>query len=294
MSVTAPIRRRLAGRAPRLDDFVQQKAWRLRNRSRSYDAGAVPTSVRPLVERLRRDGVVITDADTVFGDRALYDKAAARADELYRAPRAEADAEAGSKGTFLTKLATGSYDFGDPFVQLAIHPNALAVANGYLRLRSHLRALDVWLTKPTEGPAIQTQLWHRDGDDVMNVKMFVYFTDVRPAAGPLRYSPGTHPLGGRRQLPGRDEQARSDDAQMREVVPEADWILCEGPPGTVVFADTCGYHKQQKPETDERLLLVSHYVSGTPFVPPALELRNVDAATLSEDQHYAVLDRPRV
>jgi len=292
MGVATKIRNELARRAPRLEDKAQLAAWRLRNRDRGTQP-VVPDRLAPVLETLKRDGVAITDAGTVFGDTAVYDAAAARADELYRAPREELEAGAGSKGTFLTKLATGSYEFDDPFVRLAIHPGAMAVANGYLRLYANLRALDLWLTKPTEGPAIQTQLWHRDGDDVMNVKMFVYFTDVRPAAGPLRYAPGTHPLGAHRRLPEQDEQARSDDPQMATVVPEHEWVLCEGGPGTVVFADTCGYHKQQKPETDERLLLVAHYVSGSPYVPPALELRNVDAAALDQAQHYAVFDRPR-
>src|SRR5215212_3581252 len=292
MGVATKIRSELARRAPRLEDKAQLAAWRLRNRDRGVQP-ALADRLTPVLETLRRDGVAITDAETVFGDSAPYDAAAARADELYRAPREESEAGAGSKATFLTKLATGSYAFDDPFVRVALHPDALAIANGYLRLYSHLRALDLWLTKPTEGPAIQTQLWHRDGDDVMNVKMFVYFTDVRPAAGPLRYAPGTHPLGAHRRLPGQDEQARSTDEQMASVVPEHEWVLCEGRPGTVVFADTCGYHKQQKPESDERLLLMSHYVSGTPRVPHELELRGVDAAALTDDQHVAVFDRPR-
>ncbi len=293
VNVPTAIRRQLAQRAPRLDDRAQQAAWRLRNRRRAW-AGDLAPQLAPVLDQLRREGVAITDVETVFGDATLFEAAAARAQELYEAPRAESDgAEAGSKATFLTKLATGSYDFDDPFVRLALHPNALAVANGYLRLYSHLRALDLWLTKPTEGPAIQTQLWHRDGDDVVNLKMFVYFTDVRPAAGPLRYAPATHPFGARRQLPEQDEQARSTDEQLSQVVPEREWVLCEGKPGTVVFADTCGYHKQQKPESDERMLLVSHYVSGTPFVPSALELRNVDESRLADAQYAAVFDRLR-
>ena len=76
-------------------------------------------------------------------------------------------------------------------------------------------------------------------------------------------------------------------------MPEADWLVCEGKAGTVVFADTCGYHKQLKPENSERLMLVAHYVSGTPFVPRALELNGVDADSLSDEQHVAVFDRPR-
>ena len=179
------------------------------------------------------------------------------------------------------------------FSRIALHPAVLNVANGYLRLHSTLRALELWHTRPTPGSAIQTQLWHRDADDVMNVKLFLYFTDVRVPAGPLTYAPRTHPLGDRRTVPEHDEHRRSRDDQMARIVPESEWRILEGPPGTVVFADTCGYHKQLKPESDERVKLVAHYVSGTPYVPPALELRGVDESALSDDQYYAVFDRGR-
>lgn len=291
MALRTALRNQLARRAPRIDDAAARAVWKRRNKDRAYE-GSEP-AVAPLVERLRRDGVLITDVETVFGDDALFQAAAAEAQTLYDRPREHVDAAAGTKATFLTKLATGSYSVEHPFARLALHPNALAVANGYLELRSTLRALDLWLTRPTEGPAIQTQLWHRDADDVLNVKMFVYFTDVKPAAGPLMYAPQTHPLGSRRQLPDHDEQGRSDDAQLAGVVPESEWVLCEGSRGTVVFADTCGYHKQLKPESGERLLLVSHYVSGTPMVPRSLELGDVDEGALTDDQYVAVLDRPR-
>lgn len=229
----------------------------------------------------------------MFGDRSLFDAAAQEARTLHERPRERVEAGAGSKASFLTKLATGSFDVDDPLARLALHPSALALANAYLRLRSTLRAIDLWLTVPTSGPAIQTQLWHRDADDVMNVKMFVYFTDVTRGAGPLCYAPHTHPIGSRRRVPDHDEQARSNDEQLATVVAERDWIYCEGGPGTVVFADTCGYHKQVKPTADERLLLVAQYVSGTPFVPRAVELTGVVADELTDDQYVAVFDRPR-
>jgi hypothetical protein len=277
----------------RLNDRLAQTRWRLRNRDRSGEA-SVPPELVDLVARLRRDGVVITDFATVFGETGLYDAAAAEARKRYEAlPKEGAAAESGSKASFLTKLGDPSYDVSHPFAAIALHPRALAVANGYLHMRSTLRALDVWHTHPTEGPAIQTQLWHRDADDLVNLKMFVYFTDVRRPAGPLCYARGTHPFGSRRELPEGDEQARSNDDQMRAVSPESEWVLCEGPPATVVFADTCGYHKQLKPESGERMLLVSHYVSGTPMVPRVVEWTGVDDASLSDDQYVAVHDRPR-
>lgn len=277
----------------RLDDRLTQTRWRLRNRDRSGPS-TPPTELSGVIEPLRRDGVVITDFATVFGATALFDEAAAEVQRRYEArPREDGGAATGSKGTFLTKLGDPSYDLDHVFARIALHPRALGVANGYMNLRSTLRALDVWHTQPTAGPAIQTQLWHRDGDDVVNAKMFVYFTDVRRPAGPLMYARGTHPYGTRRELPERDEQARSTDEQLREVAPENEWVLCEGAPGTVVFADTCGYHKQLKPESGERLLLVAHYVSGKPYVDRALALTGVDDSQLSNDQFVAVHDRPR-
>ena len=292
MSVASRIRGQLARRAPGLEERAARAAWRLRNRERSYPGDTLEPRLTGFAEKLRRDGVARGEFDELIGDRDLFGAAAAEADRLYTQPRAEKEGASG-KDTFLTKLATGSYSVDHPFVRIALHPDVLATANAYLGLRATLRQLDLWLTAPTPGPAIETQLWHRDGDDLMNVKLFVYFTDVTRAAGPLCYAPGTHPLGSRRELPERDERARSTDEQLARIVPESEWILCEGKRGTVVLADTCGYHKQLKPEGEERLLLVAHYVSGTPYVPRALELEGADPAALTDDQHVAVFDRPR-
>jgi hypothetical protein len=277
----------------RLDDRLAQTRWRLRNRNRSKPA-EVPADLRAVVERLRRDGVVITDFASVVKEMSLYEEAAEEAHRRYHERlREDADAQSGSKETFLTKLGDPSYALDHPFARIATHPRALAIVNGYLKLQSTLRALDVWHTHPTPGPAIQTQLWHRDGDDVVNMKMFVYFSDVTRGAGPLCYARGTHPYGSRRELPAGDEQARSTDEQMADVAPESEWTFCEGKAGTVVFADTCGYHKQVKPESDERMLLVAHYVSAVPYVPRAVALTGGDDQALSDDQYVAVHDRPR-
>jgi hypothetical protein len=291
VSVTATLRSGLRRTAPQLDERLSRARWRLRNRSRSYSAEALDSDERRLVETMRRDGVVLSDTSSALGDSGLYGEAEAVARELYAKPRLTRGAEAGSKETFKTKLAEGRFDVAHPFARIALDPRVLAVANGYLGVRSTLRALELWLTEPTPGPAIQTQLWHRDADDLLNVKLFVYFSDVPRGAGPFTYAPGTHPLGHRRELPPHDSEFRSTNEQMAQVVPESEWLVCIGGPGSAVFTDTCGYHKQLKPETDERLMLVAHYVSGTPYVPRALELEGVQAETLSDDQHVAVFDR---
>ena len=95
--------------------------------------------------------------------------------------------------------------------------------------------------------------------------MFVYFTDVRAPARAADVRAAHAPVT------ARDASCRSATTRLARTTsscarssPESEWVLCEGAPGTVVFADTCGYHKQLKPESGERLLLVAHYVSGKP------------------------------
>jgi hypothetical protein len=291
VTLQARVLAQLAKRAPRLEETVVRANWRRHNRSRAFNPAEVEPRARAFVYQLTANGFARGSFDELFGDTALFEEAAAQAQRLYE-QRNEQRPIGDGKASYLAKLATGRFDASDPFVRIALHPAVLAVANGYLRLRSTLRALELWHTWPTPGDAIQTQLWHRDADDVMNVKLFCYFTDVTRAAGPLTYAPGTHPLGDRRMRPEHDEHLRSTDEQMAQVVPAQEWVVLEGGPGTIVFAETCGYHKQLKPESEERLKLVAQYVSGSPYVGRELELENLDASALSEDQHYAAFDSP--
>src|ERR671936_1280175 len=105
VSFAARVRGQLAKRAPRLEEAAVRANWRLRNRSRSFSPDGLDPKMRGFVDALARDGVVTGRFEDLFGDRALFDEAAAREQQMYEAPREEADAEAGSKASYLTKLA---------------------------------------------------------------------------------------------------------------------------------------------------------------------------------------------
>jgi hypothetical protein len=293
MQVRSAIRHQLAKRAPALERRAVEAQWRRRNRERAAEfAPLTDDGVGRLLGDLQRDGIAIGRFEELFGSTELYEEAAASA-TARRARHEEAgDKQAESAKPYLTKLLDPSFELDDVFMRIALHPNVLAVANRYMEMRTVLRALDLWLTGPTPGPAIQTQLWHRDGDDFMNMKLFVLFTDVTIAAGPFCYAPRTHPLGSRRDLPERDDHGRSTDEQMARIVPDDEWIVAEGTPGTIVLADTCGYHKQIKPTGEQRLLMMSQYVSGAAHVERALTIASEGAGDLAVDQRYALYERP--
>lgn len=294
MGVGAVVRHQLAKRAPALERAAVRARWRRRNAARAARLGEIgDPKLQRFLDDLKRDGIAIGRFEDLFGSTDLYEEAEAIALERRRHHEESGELGVESAKPYLTKLiGESSFSLDDVFLRIALHPNVLSVANRYMGMRTLLRALDLWLTGPTPGPAIQTQLWHRDGDDLMNVKLFVLFSDVTLAAGPFCYAPRTHPLGGRRTLPERDEHGRSTDEQLRPIVSENEWIIATGTPGTVVLADTCGYHKQIKPTGEQRLLLMSQYVSSAAYVDRALTIEPEGIDRLTLDQRYAALEQP--
>jgi hypothetical protein len=233
-----------------------------------------------LVDELNREGIVIRPFEELMeNERALFEEASSRAhhrwDEARRSPSRPAGAVPGGYGRkdYKVPLLAPQLSIEDPFVRVALQPRLLRLVNRYLGMHSSLRAIELWWDRPTSIQAKETQLWHRDGDDLMNVKVFVYFTDVDLETGPFCFIPRTHPRGERRWLtPEHDVEGRTTDEQMTRVIPQSKWQVCLGSAGTVAICDTCGYHKGLKPSHNERLMLMLQYTSGTPRYPRVIEL----------------------
>jgi hypothetical protein len=292
MSIGAKVHEQLAKRAPRLDELAIRARWRAANRARLFRPGPVEPRVQRILDDLKRDGIAIAGFDELFGSTELYETAAADARRRADAARAEDRLGSSEKKPFLTKLHPEEFQIDEPYARIALHPSVLSVANAYVRMRTYLLAVDVWLTSPVPGEAVETQLWHRDTDDYLTPKLFVYFSDVTEADGPFCYAPRTHPLGDRRETADMDETNRTHDDAMARIVPESEWIVCTGRAGTVILADTCGYHKQLKPTGGQRLLMIGEYTSGTPFWPRPIEINCADPTALTREQRFALLKNP--
>jgi len=243
--------------------------WRRERRGAAARAGD-PTAA--VLDDLDRDGIAVTHLDSLVGDdaaRELLDAArrarrdGAAAVDAARARRADED---GAQKPFVVEVLGGvPPDPDGPLGRFALHPAVLAVVHGYYGMHVRWRYQDIWHTFVTDQPPAQSQLWHRDPEDRLILKVFVALDDVDVGAGPFHYAPGTHAKGGVRRRPdaitvdGRTR--RSDDDQMARVVPRDRWVRAVGPAGTVVFADTRGYHKGGHATERERVLLVTQYLS---------------------------------
>lgn len=287
----------------RLKGRARRAVWRARNVSRVVASQLSPkpeAAAMALAAALRRDGIIVSRAPDVFarsGEALIADvgRAAHRLWEQEKSGQrreetaARQDAYAAAGKDYRASLIGELLDVNDPFVRLALDPTVLNAVQRYLGMRPFLRDISLWWDRPTEGPPKETQLWHEDGDDVLNVKMFVYFTNVTADGGPFCFIPGTHPLGARHPLaPERDTHGRATDEQMGRVMPPDAWRVYTGSSGTTVLCDTCGWHKGLKPKRDERLMLVVHYTSGTPRYPRRLQLTGTPAQPLSHLQQHAL------
>lgn len=222
---------------------------------------------------MNRDGIATTTVDALLGPSPHFGEllesvagiAHERADEI-EAARAGANDPAIGKKTFLLEYLgrNPTLDPASVYARIALQTPLLAIANAYLGMYSRLRYYNVWHTFASTGKARESQLWHRDREDLYIVKVFIYLGDVDLGAGPFTYAPGTHRKGRVREEPAYHLEGRvkrTEDDQMAAVVPRERWVTATGERGTIIFADTNGYHRGGLARERDRLMYTCMYTS---------------------------------
>lgn len=232
-------------------------------------------AAKQIVETLNRDGVAVTSIDELLADKkpfaelesAVEGLLDSRRDELQEIKSKAADTNAIGDKTFNVELLGSEVDF-DPesvFARFSLQETFLNIANAYFGMLVKLRYYNVWQTFATDGEARESQLWHFDREDNYILKLFLYLKDVDEGAGPFTYAPKTHRKG---TLWGNQPEysleknvMRSTDEQMSAVVPKENWVKGIGKKGTIIFADTRGFHKGGEARTDDRLMFTAMFTS---------------------------------
>jgi len=222
---------------------------------RRYRPNLCTEGVR-LLEALNETGLAITHVDRIPGMAEMFEALRNNAQDVEArlAQRAQRKHLAGSRRsgyTFASNLL-GSFPRFDPasiFARFSTHPALLEVINGYFGLFAQLRKYAVFRTTDvTEGVNAK---WHRDAlFDIPIIRVFAYFADVTEKNGALLYARGTHTKskeGSRRAIADEilDRQAAS----------------CVGSEGSIVLADTRGYHKAGSFSVGERWLYNSVFTT---------------------------------
>lgn len=270
-----PTSLRKVARASRKNEF----AWRygfnlmptLNHRLRGSSLSA---EARRVLRDMNASGIAVTTVDALLGDapcfselsRAVSELQASRADEISDARGNASDDSAIGKKTFMLEYLgrNPSLDPASVYARFSLQPTLLGIANAYLGMFSRLRYYNVWHTFATQSKARESQLWHRDREDLYIVKVFLYLNDVDLGAGPFTYAKGTHrkgPIQSEPQYFLEGRVKRTEDDQMAAVVPREQWLTATGTRGTIVFADTNGYHRGGLARDSDRLMYTCMYTS---------------------------------
>jgi hypothetical protein len=264
-------------RGQRQNEFFWRYGFNLRP-SVNYKlhlSSAENAAARKIVEDLNRDGIAVAGVDELLADKrpfaeletAVETLLESRRDELREIKRRAADAHAIGEKTFNVELLGSevAFDAESVFARFALQETFLNIANAYFGMLVKLRYYNVWQTFATDGAPRESQLWHFDREDNYILKLFLYLKDVDEGAGPFTYAPKTHRKG---KLWGKQPEfsleknvMRSTDEQMSKIVPRENWVKGVGKKGTIIFADTRGFHKGGEARTGDRLMFTAMFTS---------------------------------
>ena len=265
------------------------------------ETNAKPQECARVVNELRENGIAVTDVEKLGLNDELIKQLMNECSLLAESPHARAIGEdrhdniSGVKKSFFFRLLghdTIHVNQPDIFSRMALDPNLLSIANEYLRCYSRLTRYNVWLNLPSLEDPKSSQLWHRDYGDGVMLKMFLMVSPVNKENGAFSYIPGTQ-LGGRRRnldppvIYELGNRQRTLDEQMREVVPESEWVTPAGGPGTVIFADTSGFHKGGFVQSGRRLLFKAYYTRWICMVGCTVKINNLGELSHSRSAKWA-------
>lgn len=206
-----------------------------------------------VLKDLDRDGVSISHVERFPELTSLFDRLRDISLQVERRRRQAVPVGSDQARTYaFTNNILGAYpkfDAESVFAQFACHPVVLSIINSYVGMFCQLRKYAVFRNVAT-GRSVNAD-WHRDGEtDAWIVRLFAYFGDVDTLNGATRYAPGTHKKG-----PQGSQRAMTPEEL------EAGAIDCNGVAGTLVFADTRGYHCAGRFDAGQRWVFNSLYTT---------------------------------
>jgi hypothetical protein len=219
-------------------------AWRWLNSRAVRNFEAHPPELDETQSRILSDlgatGIATATLDELFPDEDMLARLCA-----YATTR-ETSATTNHKKPFLMDYwpETRALDQENPFLEVALSPRMLDIANAYLGMFSTL--MDFYLQKSSKVSEERThsQNWHRDPQEIRLCKVFLYLNDVGPENGPFVYIKDS--VRGKKygnlfpqEIPAG---VYPDPAKLESLIPESERTAMTGKAGTVIFCDTTGLH----------------------------------------------------
>lgn len=158
------------------------------------------------------------------------------------------------------------------------HPTVLAAIGEHFGCKPTISNVSMWWSLPGHAEAEHAELFHRDVDDWLFIKLFIYITDVDEESGPHVFVQRSHLSNKLTKI------TRYTDEKVIGTFGDSNVLRLNAKAGTSFLENTYGLHKGQLPKSRSRLLLQAQYSLGpisilkyTPRQLMSTPMHNIDA-----------------
>jgi hypothetical protein len=155
-------------------------------------------------------------------------------------------------------------------VRLALREDVLVAVSRYLGVVPFLSNISVFHSDTAASKLMHSQLYHCDGDDITQLKLWVYCSDVEMRSGPLTVLDADATREVQRRTKYQFRQ-RLTDAQVHAIVGSSHDHPIVGPSGTTAFVDTSRcfhFGSRVQPNAPSRLAVMIQYQTPYSFMLP--------------------------
>jgi hypothetical protein len=138
-------------------------------------------------------------------------------------------------------LPPDASELGSPYMNFALSEDIVGAASAYLGVVPILLGIDIWYAyaEHTLDAPINASLWHLDGDDTTQVKVWIHLADVVPDSGPLTILDATKSEEFAEQTEyDSSVEYRIPDEKINSFITDEDLVSFDGPKGQIDFVDT--------------------------------------------------------
>jgi len=165
------------------------------------------------------------------------------------------------KQFFTETLTTSALRNLPAFIDTALEPSLLETMVAMSGMIVHLESVEILVSRPSPNGLSASQLWHRDVNDKVILKLFVYLNDVEEQNGPFTYIEATPSA----RVP-RDGDHYMPDPFIDRSVARDEWRCVKGPAGTAFLIDTGRCLHFGSRCSQPRIAYISTYSSGLKFM----------------------------
>jgi hypothetical protein len=175
------------------------------------------------------------------------------------------------KKSFMINILDPSHVTADsPFARFALREDMIAAIAGYLDVVPILTSVNVFLSNSLDGEHESSQLYHCDGDDQSQIKIFVLCSEVGIENGPTVVMSATTSAVLRKKIKYQYRN-RVKDNDATALVGATDQHVMTGSPGSVFFLDTSRcfhYGSRVGRDAGSRIVATFQYLRPFSFMLP--------------------------